>query len=81
MNSYTIWFIVFALISYFIVTDDSVAKTFYMFTQLIGIQYQKIKWWIFNNPKNPIIKYLIWRRSYKLAEELQKEFAKKDNKV
>lgn len=81
MNPYTVWFVIFALIGYFIVTDDSIAKAFYMITQLVRIQYERIKWWILNDPSNPIIKYLIWRRSYKLAEELQKEFAKKDNKV
>ncbi len=81
MNPYTVWFVIFALIGYFIVTDDSIAKAFYMITQLVRIQYERIKWWILNDPSNPIIKYLIWRRSYKLAEELQKEFAKKDNEV
>jgi hypothetical protein len=81
MNSYTIWVTIFILIGYFIVTDNSVAKAFYMVTQLVRIYYEKTKWWIFYNPKNPIIKYIMWRRAYKLAEELQKEFAEKENKV
>lgn len=33
-----------------------------------------IKWIILNDPRNPIVKYLIWKRSFKLAEQLQKEF-------
>lgn len=80
MNPYTIWFVIFALIGYFIVTDNSVARAFYMLFQLVRIQYEKIKWWILHNPRNPIVKYIMWRRSYKLAEELQKEFAEKENK-
>lgn len=75
MTTYTIWFFVFALIAYFIVTDNSIARAFYMLTQLAKVQYEKTKWWILHNPANPIIKYLIWRRSMKLAEELQKELA------
>jgi hypothetical protein len=45
-----------------------------MLTQLARVQYEKAKWWILHNPANPIVKYLIWRRSIKLAEELMKEF-------
>jgi hypothetical protein len=61
-----------------IITDQSVARAFYMLTQLVRVQYEKTKWWILHNPANPIVKYFIWRRSIKLAEELQKELIKKD---
>lgn len=44
-----------------------------MLTQLAKVEYEKTKWWILHNPANPIVKYLMWRRAYKLAEELQKE--------
>jgi hypothetical protein len=30
---------------------------------------------------NPIVKYLMWRRSLQLAKELQEEFAKKEEKI
>jgi hypothetical protein len=46
-----------------------------MLTQLARVQYEKVKWWALHNPANPLIKYLIWRRSMKIAKELQKEFA------
>jgi len=46
-----------------------------MLTQLARVQYEKVKWWALHNPANPLIKYLIWRRSMKLAKELQKELA------
>lgn len=73
MNTYTIWFVVFSLIAYFIVTDQSLARAFYMLTQLVRVQYEKTKWWILHNPANPIVKYLMWRRAYKLAKELFEE--------
>jgi hypothetical protein len=77
MSSYTFWFVIFALLTYFIVTDNSVARAFYMLTQLAKVQYEKTKWWILHNPANPIVKYFIWRKSMKLAEELMKEFEEK----
>jgi hypothetical protein len=77
MSSYTFWFVIFALLTYFIVTDNSVARAFYMLTQLAKVQYEKTKWWILHNPANPVVKYFIWRKSMKLAEELMKEFEAK----
>jgi hypothetical protein len=44
-----------------------------MLTQLAQVQYEKTKWWIIHNPANPIVKYFMWRRSYKLAKELMEE--------
>ena len=74
MNSTYIYFIIFFCIAYLIVTDQSVARAFYMLTQLAKVEYEKVKWWILHNPANPIVKYLIWRKSIKMAEELMKEF-------
>ena len=79
MNSSYIWFIIFFCIAYLILTDQSVARAFYMLTQLARVQYEKTKWWILHNPANPIVKYFIWRRSNKLAKELQDELIKKYN--
>jgi hypothetical protein len=52
-----------------------------MFTQLVRVQYEKTKWWALHNPANPIIKYLIWRRSMRLAKDLQRELAEKSKDV
>jgi len=30
-----------------------------------------------NNPRNPVVKYLMWRRSMKLAKELMDEYKNK----
>jgi len=72
--SYYFWFFVFAVIAYFIVTDNSVATAVNLITKLVGIWFEKKKWWLLHNPRNPVVKYLMWRRSYKLAKELEKEF-------
>jgi len=77
MNSNYIYLIIFFCIAYLILTDQSVARGFYMLTQLARVQYEKTKFWVLHNPANPIIKYLIWRRSMKLAEELMKELDEK----
>lgn len=81
MNSNYIYFIIFFCIAYLILTDQSVARGFYMLTQLARVQYEKTKWWILHNPANPLVKYLMWRRAYKLSEELQKELANKSKDV
>jgi hypothetical protein len=52
-----------------------------MLTQLARVQYEKVKWWALHNPANPLIKYLIWRRSMKLAKELMQELEKKNEEV
>ena len=77
MNSTYIYFLIFFCIGYLIVTDQSIAKAFYMLTQLARVQYEKTKWWILYNPANPIVKYLIWCRSMKLAKEIEKEISNK----
>ena len=72
------WLGLFLIIGYFVVTDKSLA-TFLVLTQKrIEIEYQKAKWWITQSPDNPIVKYMIWRRSMKLAEELRKELNEKN---
>ena len=77
MNSTYIYFVIFFCIGYLIVTDQSVARGFYMLTQLARVEYEKVKWWILYNPRNPIVKYLMWRRSMKLAKELMDEYENK----
>jgi hypothetical protein len=78
MNTTYIYFVIFFCIAYLIITDQSVARGFYLLTQIVRVQYEKTKWWILHNPRNPIVKYIMWRRAYKLAEELQKEIESKN---
>jgi len=73
MEYYYIWFLVFVFLGYFIVTDQSVAKGFYLITQIVKNKCEVTKWWLMNNPSNPVVKYMIWRRSIKIAKELERE--------
>jgi len=77
MNSYYIWFVLFAVVVYFIATDESIAAAFYYVTKLAKYNFVKMKWWLLNNPRNPVVKYLMWRRSIKLAKEMMDELKNK----
>jgi len=81
MNPYYIWFVIFFCIGYLIVTDSSVARLFILLTKLAEVEYRKVKWWVLHNPMNPIVRYLMWRRSLQLAKELQEEFVKKQENI
>ena len=80
MTAYYFWFGIFTFLFYLVATDDSVAYAVTLVSKLVRFQYEKIKWWLLNNPANPIVKWMIYRNSIKMAEELMKEFAEKENK-
>ena len=80
MNPFYIWFIIFSCIGYLIVSDASVARLFVLLADLVKIQYQKIKWYIQYSPDNPLVKFMIHRRSLRIAKEMMKEFAEKEDK-
>ena len=63
-------------VGYLIVTDNSVAYAFALVLKLIKFQYEKQKWWLLNNPRNPVVKWLMWRRALRIAKELEKELKK-----
>ena len=75
--TYYVWFIVFAVVAYFIATDDSIAAAFYYVMKLAKSNFEKQKWWLLHNPRNPVVKYLMYRRSMKLAKELMDEMKNK----
>lgn len=81
MNSQYIYFLIFFCIGYLILTDQSVARAFYMLTQLVRVQYEKTKWWIAHSPSNFIVRWLIHRRSIKMAKELMKEYEDKQKEL
>lgn len=64
---------IFAIFFYLILVDKSIAVFFVLTSKFLKIQYERTKWIILNNPDNPINRYLIWRKSMKIAKELQKE--------
>ena len=77
MDSHYILFTLFAVAMYFIVTDESVAAAFFYVTRLAKAYIQRQLWWLTHNPRNPVVKYMMWRRSLKLAQELMDEFKNK----
>jgi len=79
MSSYYIIFALFAVVAYFIVTDENVAAAFTYVLELVSFQIKRKWWWITNNPNNPIVKYIVRRRSMKTAKELLKKI--NENKV
>ena len=66
-------FIIFAVVAYFIATDESVAAAFYYVTRIVKNKYLIFQWWLIHNPKTPWARYSMWRRSNKLAKELMDE--------
>lgn len=74
-NLFFIFFVLFALV----IIDPNVGRLIDLVIKIISINYEKIKWIIVNDPNNPIVKYMIWRRSMKLAEQMMDEITKSKN--
>ena len=49
----------------------------YLLFDLVKLEFQMLKWKIWLDPRNPIVKYLSWGQSLKLAKELLKDLEKK----
>jgi hypothetical protein len=73
MNSLYIYILIFVCIAYLIITDESIAALVNYSSRLLRFQCEKIKWILLNDPRNPIVKYFMWKRAYKLAKEIQDE--------
>ena len=73
MSSQYLLILAFGLALYIIVTDANVAQAFVYITRYFRNKFDGKLWWLMNNPKNPIVKYLIWRRSMKMAKELKQK--------
>ena len=73
MTVYYIWLVIFGICLYLVITDTSIAQLIILYSKWWSLQYEKLKWWVLYNPQNPVVKYLMWRKSMKMAEELMKE--------
>ena len=69
---------IFAVVAYFILTDEGVAAAFFYVTRLAKAYIQRQLWWFTHNPRNPVVKYMIHRRSLKMAEDLMREINTKE---
>ena len=63
----------FAVVAYIIVTDERAAAAFLYVSKLVDSNIRRHWWWLTNNPRNPVVKYLIYRRSLRIAKELMAE--------
>ena len=66
----------FAVVAYLIFIDESIAAAFVYVFKLVIYNIKRHWWWLTNNPKNPVVKYLIYRRSLRIAKELMVEINK-----
>jgi hypothetical protein len=74
MIQFYIWLAVFAVIGYFVVTDDSIAQFFLLTLANAKLTIQRrwfmLKWHIQHNPKNPFVKWHLDRKYISMAKEL-----------
>jgi len=59
-----------------IIIELKTLNLIYLIFDLVKIEFQILKWKLWLDPRNPIVKYLIWRQSLKLAKELLKDLEK-----
>ena len=76
MEPQYIFFLLFAVAAYFIVTDESVVAAFYYVIGIITNYIRGRVWLVTNDPRNPVVKYLVYRRSLKMAKELRAKIDK-----
>ena len=76
MDSHIVLLGLFAVVAYVIVTDDRAAAAFLYVSKLANTEIKRHWWWLTNNPKNPVVKYMIYRRSLRIAKELMVEINK-----
>ena len=76
MDSHIILLGMFAVVAYIIVIDERAAAAFVYMSKLANTQIKRHWWWLTNNPKNPVVKYMIYRRSLRIAKELMVEINK-----
>jgi len=77
MNSVYLYLLIFFCIAYLIATDENVAGLVSYSSHLLRLHYEKTKWIILNDPRNPIVRWNIEQRSYKLAKEIQDEMERR----
>jgi hypothetical protein len=81
MDPKYLYLLIFVCIAYLIITDENVAVLINYSCRRVRLYYEKTKWIILNDPRNPIVKYLMWKRAYKLAKEIQDEMERKSKSL
>jgi len=78
-SGHTVLFGLFAVVTYFIITDENVAAAFVYVTRIEKAYIDRQYWWLMNNPSNPVVKYLIYRRSLKTAKRMLESIKKHES--
>lgn len=73
--------IIFIIIAYMIIIDPNVGRYIVILYNILLVNLQRYWWMIKLHPKNPIQKYLIWRRSWIIAEKMMKELEEKSKQT
>ena len=60
-----------------IIIELKALNLIYLIFDLVKLEFQILKWKILLDPRNPIVKYLTWKQSLKLAKELLKDLEAK----
>jgi hypothetical protein len=76
MNPYYAWSIIFIIFTYFILVDESIAEYVVLLWKLGKLKYDRLKWMILNDPRNPIVKFMIERKYHKMIKEFEKQLNK-----
>ena len=75
-SPHIILFGIFAVVAYFIITDENVAAAFVYAFKLVNTNIKRQWWWLTNNPRNPVVRYMMYRKNLKLAKELRAKIDK-----
>ena len=76
MTAQYLWLLIFGVCLYVISTDENVAKAFFYVFELVKTNIRRKWWWLTNNPANPVVKYMLYRKNFKLAKELRAKIDK-----
>ena len=75
-SPHIVLFGIFAVVAYFILTDENVTAAFVYAFKLVNTNIKRQWWWLTNNPRNPVVKYMMYRKNLKLAKELKAKIDK-----
>ena len=76
MTAQYVCFLIFGVLAYIIVTDSNVARAYDYVIKLASTNTKRWWWWMTNNPANPVVKYMLYRKNLKLAKELRAKIDK-----
>ena len=63
-----------SILVYMMAVDENVSKYILLLWKTLSVNIQRFFWMLWFHPENPIGRYIIWRRSLRIAKELEKEF-------